>query len=152
MNAGCDRDLTTTETCYKHADDAAVQCDDQHDRGRRARAGARCRRALLFDPETFELTGIVDFAERGLHDPAVDFVQLFHWRGEGFVRLVLDAYAPDGDPWLLDRVRFDAVVNAGIWLAEVVDQRNEAGVASRGYQFEHIVGPTLRSMVRGGRG
>jgi aminoglycoside phosphotransferase (APT) family kinase protein len=107
---------------------------------------------LLFDPATLELTGIIDFAEIGLHDPAIDFVQLFQWRGEAFVRLVLDAYGPDGDPWLLDRVRFDAVVNAGIWLAEVVDQRNEVGVASRGYQFEHIIGPTLRSMVHGGRG
>jgi aminoglycoside phosphotransferase (APT) family kinase protein len=107
---------------------------------------------LLFDPATLELTGIIDFSDIGLYDPAIDFVQLFHWRGEAFVRLVLDAYGPDGDPWLLDRVRFDAVVHAGIWLAEVVDQRNEAGVASRGYQFEHIIGPTLRSMVRAGRG
>jgi hypothetical protein len=53
--------------------------------------------------------------------------------------------------WLLDRVRFDAVVNAGIRLAEVVDQRNEAGVAARLCKFAQIIGPTLRSMVQGGR-
>jgi len=48
-------------------------------------------------------------------------------------------------------VRFDAVVSAGIWLAEVVDQGNEVGIASRLHNFEHFVGPTLRSMLRGGR-
>lgn len=52
----------------------------------------------------------------------------------------------------LDRVRFDAVVNAGIWLGEVVWNKDEAGVAARARGFEHIIGPTLRSMVRGGRG
>ena len=78
-------------------------------------------------------------------------VQLFQWRGEAFVRLVLDAYEQDADAWLLDRVRFDAVVNAGVWLAEVVDQRNEVAVASRGCQFEHNIGPVRRSMVRGGQ-
>jgi aminoglycoside phosphotransferase (APT) family kinase protein len=107
---------------------------------------------LLFDAATLELTGIIDFADIGLHDPAIDFVQLFHWRGEAFVRLVLDAYGLDGDPWLLDRVRFDAVVNGGTWLAEVVWNRDEAGVAARWHTFEHIIAPTLRSIVRGGRG
>jgi aminoglycoside phosphotransferase (APT) family kinase protein len=107
---------------------------------------------LLFDPATLDLRGFVDFAEIGLHDPAVDFGALFYWRGEAFVRLVLDAYGADGDPWLLDRARFDAVVNAGIWLGEVVWNRDEAGVAARADTFEHIIGPTLRSMVRGGRG
>jgi aminoglycoside phosphotransferase (APT) family kinase protein len=107
---------------------------------------------LLFDPETLELTGIVDFAEIGLQDPAVDFVQLFQWRGEAFIRMVLDAYGPHGDPWLLDRVRFDAAVNAGIWLAEVIDQQNEAAIAGRLSQLERNIGPTLRSMLRSGRG
>lgn len=114
--------------------------------------GDLCAGHLLFDRATLELTGIIDFADIGLHDPAIDFVQLFQWRGEAFVGLVLEAYEPEGDPWLLDRVRFDAVVSAGIWLAEVVDQRNEVGIASRLYSFEHIIGPTLQSMVRGGRG
>jgi hypothetical protein len=48
-------------------------------------------------------------------------------------------------------VRFDAVVNAGIWLAEVVEQRNEVGIASRLHSFEHFIGPALRSMVRESR-
>jgi aminoglycoside phosphotransferase (APT) family kinase protein len=104
---------------------------------------------LLFDRTTLELTGIIDFAEIGLHDPATDFAALFYWRGEAFVRLLLDAYEADSDPWLLDRARFDAVVNAGIWLGEVVWNRDEAGIAARRSTFEHIIGPTLQSMVRG---
>lgn len=106
---------------------------------------------LLFDPATLEFIGIVDFAEIGLHDPAVDLAALFYWRGEAFVRLVLATYGAGGDPWLLDRARFDAVVNAGIWLGECVRNKDKVGIAARAHTFEHIIGPTLRWMVCGGR-
>lgn len=105
---------------------------------------------LLVDPATFELTGLIDFADAGLYDPAIDFVALFQWRGEAFVRTVLDHYPLPYDPGLLDRVRFDAIVHGGVWLAESELQKNHDGVRMHRERFERVIGPALRAMLRGG--
>jgi aminoglycoside phosphotransferase (APT) family kinase protein len=103
---------------------------------------------LLFDAATLGLGGIIDFGDVGLRDPAIDFVGLFHWRGERFVRAVLDGYALETDPGLLDRVRHETVVASGIWLAEAVASASIAGVRLQRRRFDRTIAPALRTLLR----
>jgi hypothetical protein len=37
-------------------------------------------------------------------------------------------------------------------LSALFPEKDDAGVAARAHTFTHVIGPTLQSMVRGGRG
>ena len=50
---------------------------------------------VLVDPLSRAMTGIIDWSDIAISDPAVDFAGLFHWGGEPLARGVLAAY--DGD-------------------------------------------------------
>lgn len=89
-----------------------------------------------FDAATLGLTG------------GIDFVGLFYWRGEAFVRAVLDEYTREPDPGPLDRVRSDAVVAGGIWLAEAVSWQPPADVARNRACFERAIARALDDSLR----
>ena len=64
------------------------------------------------------LTGLLDWTDAALGDPAFDLIVLLAWRGWGFVERVLDAYRLPVDPGFRRRVAFFARVSAVEWLWE----------------------------------
>ncbi|MEI2666934.1 phosphotransferase family protein [Rossellomorea sp. LJF3] len=59
---------------------------------------------ILWDPERHEISGIIDFGEAEVGDPAYDFAGLFSSYGEHFVRRCLEMYQ-NGDR-IYDRMNF----------------------------------------------
>lgn len=65
---------------------------------------------VLCDPATGRLTGVIDWGDAGIDDPAVDFAGLRRQFGDEFARQMLAAYAPDSphDTTMLRRMDFYA--------------------------------------------
>ena len=64
---------------------------------------------VLVDPATHQVTGIIDWSEISIGDPAIDFAGMFHWGGLDFVNAVLSHYRHHADAGLRDRARLFAV-------------------------------------------
>jgi aminoglycoside phosphotransferase (APT) family kinase protein len=52
---------------------------------------------VLLDPRTSRITGVIDWADIAVDDPAVDLGSLAIWLGEGFVRAVAERYGARAD-------------------------------------------------------
>jgi aminoglycoside 2''-phosphotransferase len=63
---------------------------------------------VLFDPATGNLTGVIDWGDAGLDDPAVDFAGVRHQLGDDFARQMLAAYRHPLDTTFLRRMDFYA--------------------------------------------
>ena len=63
---------------------------------------------ILLDPETRQVTGIIDWSEIAIGDPAIDFAGMFHWGDADFTKAVLSHYHGASDEELLGRARFFA--------------------------------------------
>ena len=61
---------------------------------------------VLFDPATRTVTGIIDWSEIALADPALDFAAAFHWGGQALVDRVLRLYAGAATQGTLSRARY----------------------------------------------
>lgn len=61
---------------------------------------------ILLDPDTKQVTGIIDWSEISISDPAIDFAGMFHWGGLDFTNAVLSHYPVRVDDGLLERARF----------------------------------------------
>ncbi len=59
---------------------------------------------ILVDPETFNITGIIDFEETGVYDPAADL--LFLGEGSTFLNAIISLYPRRSDPSLRNRIKF----------------------------------------------
>jgi aminoglycoside phosphotransferase (APT) family kinase protein len=62
---------------------------------------------LLFDAAAHAVTGVIDWSEIAVGDPAIDFAGVFHWGGQPLMDAVLRRYegpAPDADA--LARARY----------------------------------------------
>lgn len=73
---------------------------------------------LLVDPATGELTGILDWTDTVLGDPARDFVTFVAFAGWEFTEEVLARYPLPLDPGFRDRLGFMARLLSLMWLAE----------------------------------
>ncbi|MEM6706374.1 MAG: phosphotransferase [Acidobacteriota bacterium] len=60
---------------------------------------------VLIDPQGSEVTGIIDWGDMNLGDPAHDFVGLLAWVGDAPLRRALDRSTYPADPALLGRAR-----------------------------------------------
>ena len=60
---------------------------------------------VLLDDFGARVTGVIDWGDVNIADPTVDFVGLFAWGGETFVRAVLANYRGPVDERVLERVR-----------------------------------------------
>lgn len=60
---------------------------------------------ILLDASGARVTGVIDWGDVGIVDPTVDFVGLFVWGGERFVRSVLASYDGPVTESVLERVR-----------------------------------------------
>jgi aminoglycoside 2''-phosphotransferase len=63
---------------------------------------------VLFDPATGHLTGVIDWGDVGVDDPAVDFAGVRRQIGEEFAQQMLAAYHPALDATALRRMDFYA--------------------------------------------
>ncbi|SDY29212.1 phosphotransferase family protein [Salimicrobium album] len=59
---------------------------------------------ILWNPKSTRVSGIIDFGEAGLGDPAYDFAGILSSYGEDFFNVCIDLY-PDGDE-ISERVKF----------------------------------------------
>ncbi len=59
---------------------------------------------ILVDPESFQVTGVIDFEETNVYDPAADL--LFFDEGQFFQNQVLKSYKGIKDPTLMERMKF----------------------------------------------
>lgn len=59
---------------------------------------------VLVDPTTFEVTGIIDFEETGVYDPAADFI--FYNEGEFFLNQLFTNYRGVKDRNIKNRMKF----------------------------------------------
>ena len=64
---------------------------------------------ILLDAETRLPTGVIDWTDVRIVDPAVDFAGLCNWLGEDFVKKALEHYGGETDDGLVRRARFIAV-------------------------------------------
>jgi aminoglycoside 2''-phosphotransferase len=77
---------------------------------------------LIVDPHTGRLTGIIDWTDATLDDPARDFVGLVTSRGWGFAERVLRSYPHRLDLAFRERLEFKARLLSLIWLGEAREQ------------------------------
>lgn len=77
-------------------------------------------RHILIDRGTGRLSGIIDWSDVALGDPALDFVSLVLWRGWDFTDSVIRLYRPALDDGFRDRLRFLARTLAVKWLADAI--------------------------------
>lgn len=76
---------------------------------------------LLLDANMERVTGIIDWTDASIGDPAAELVALWLSCGEAFVLQLLDAYAGPRDAELLARVRIRARWGALDWLARTAE-------------------------------
>jgi aminoglycoside phosphotransferase (APT) family kinase protein len=118
-----------------------------------AGAGARVLRHddlhlehVLLDAGMQRVTGIIDWTDASIGDPAAEFVALWLSCGEAFVRDMLDAYHGPSDPDMLARIRIRARWSTLDWLARSLE-RDRDRIGARFADFERAF-PELTSPRR----
>lgn len=87
---------------------------------------------LLLDPDARAITGVIDWGDVEVGDPAIDFAGLFAWGGAAFTRNVLEHYEPATDHRLLERARWLAGFRSAVDVKYGVErQRPEFLAAGR---------------------
>jgi aminoglycoside phosphotransferase (APT) family kinase protein len=94
---------------------------------REVRVDAGCARVLvhndfaaehvLIDAEAQRVTGVIDWSDIAISDPAADFAGIFHWGGDPFADAVLAAYEGALDNGFRRRARFMAVCRGAMDVA-----------------------------------
>jgi aminoglycoside 2''-phosphotransferase len=87
---------------------------------------------ILVDPETFKVTGIIDFEEAGMYDPAADF--LFQREGAEFLAQILKTYPKVTDSQLQQRMSFRFGRAPFVYILSGLDFGIE-GMVTFGYQL-----------------
>jgi aminoglycoside phosphotransferase (APT) family kinase protein len=64
---------------------------------------------VLIDAHAPAVTGVIDWSDAAISEPAVDFAGLFHWGGDRFADDVLAVYRGPVDDALRPRARFMAL-------------------------------------------
>lgn len=59
---------------------------------------------ILIDPQTYKITGIIDFEDMAIGDPAYDLI--FINQGKGFFETILNNYTNEKDDFLVERIKF----------------------------------------------
>jgi aminoglycoside phosphotransferase (APT) family kinase protein len=61
---------------------------------------------ILIDPHTCSVSGIIDWGDAAIGDPAVDLAGVYAWRGESGLREVLPHYSGTLEPDIIGRARY----------------------------------------------
>jgi aminoglycoside phosphotransferase (APT) family kinase protein len=67
---------------------------------------------ILLDENSFEVTGVIDWGDVAVGDPTIDFIGLYTWGGEPFLRAVVDRYEGPVDARVVERVKPWAIFRA----------------------------------------
>lgn len=70
----------------------------------------------LHDPVTLELTGVIDWGDAFIGEPARDFIFVYEDWGDAFLRLAVDAYGPSEPGRLLERVYLHYLADQLQWV------------------------------------
>jgi len=102
---------------------------------------------VLMDDSTGRILGVIDWADAGFGDPAVDFIEATMWLGPDFLERVLAAYRHPVDDGFRDRVRYGATVVALLNCAYAVQRGDAVRAARRQQHLETVMLPAgeLRS-------
>ncbi len=94
---------------------------------------------LLLARETRAVTGVIDWADTNLGDPAIDFAAFEMRCGDDFVAGMLGAYEPEDPAAFHDRIRDLAKRLSVVWIAETlrIDPENLPGLLR---DFDRIYG------------
>lgn len=85
---------------------------------------------ILLDPHNHSLAGIIDWTGLAITDPSVDFLYLWVWRGDEFVRDVLAHYTCEIDAAFPSRVRYLGICLAIAQIADAIEADDEQKLAS----------------------
>ena len=96
---------------------------------------------LLVDRDTGALTGIIDWTDATLGDPARDFVALVAWQGWEFTERALAAYSIPLDPSFRERLGFVAQLLSVLWLAYAHEERGDVAKHIRWVQNSTCADP-----------
>jgi len=94
---------------------------------------------LLLDPETRVVTGIIDWADTNLGDPAIDFAAFEVFLGEEFVAGMLSAYVPNDRACLQVRIHALAKRIVSYWVVETL-QRDPENLPGALRDFDRMIG------------
>jgi aminoglycoside phosphotransferase (APT) family kinase protein len=61
---------------------------------------------ILIDPHTLGVSGVIDWGDAAIGDPAIDLALVYAWRGEQGLREVVAHYPVTLTPCIVDRVRY----------------------------------------------
>jgi hypothetical protein len=86
------------------------------------------------------ITGIIDWSDLSLADPATDFAGLIIWLGGSFVATVLRRYTLESDGQILARARFLARANALYLIGERLAGESDAPLDLLGIRGGHWLG------------
>jgi aminoglycoside 2''-phosphotransferase len=95
---------------------------DEHTGPRRFIHNDLCPEHILVDPASGRLSGVIDWSDAALGDPALDFVALVHWRGWAFAWSALGSYELSLDPGFHARLRFLSRILAVKWLFDAAER------------------------------
>lgn len=96
---------------------------------------------VFMDDATGQILGVIDWADAGFGDPAMDFIEATIWLGPEFLERVLAAYRHPVDAGFQDRVRYGASVVALLNLAFAVERGDALRAARRQHHFENVMLP-----------
>lgn len=95
---------------------------------------------LIVDSRTGQLTGILDWTDSILGDPARDFAAFVTWRGWEFAEEVLRSYPLAPDEGFRGRLRFMARLLSVMWLAAAHERGSEVAKDIEGVQNAFATG------------
>lgn len=91
---------------------------------------------VLIDGTPRRLSGVIDWGDAVLGDPARDFIFLYEDWGDDFLGLALEGYGAAGDPGFLARVQLHYLSDQLSWTLEAAEEGRsddvEVGVAGLG--------------------
>lgn len=74
---------------------------------------------ILLNGKQGTLTGIIDFGDSEIAEPALDFAGLWHYYDEGFVKEVFSHYKRPTDPEMLERAKYPARLDGATILLDI---------------------------------
>lgn len=96
---------------------------------------------VFMDDATGKILGVIDWADAGFGDPAMDFIEVTIWLGPECLERVLAAYGHPVDAGFQDRVRYGASVVALLNLAFAVERGDALRAARRQHHLENVMLP-----------
>lgn len=96
---------------------------------------------VFMDDATAKISGVIDWADAGLGDPAMDFIEATIWLGPAFLERALAAYRHPVDAGFRDRVRYGASMVALLNLAFAVERGDASRAARRQHHLENVMLP-----------